>query len=336
MRNRLGKSLVSLVAAIAGSTVIGAGAHADTPAPGNLPTGAIESTYFEPGPWAVTEQAGFGCCDSAGSAFDIWYPSELGAGVVRHPIITWGDGTWAHPYQYRYLLSHLASWGFVVIAPDNTNTGTGEEMLDAVEYLVGRAADPASPFHGKLDTGAVGAMGHSQGASGALNAFAHSGGAIRTAVTIELVGQLLCPIGPIVSGEAGMSTCADPQQLGSGSIFYINGSGSPISPTSQSIPWPLGGIQSAQGYYDATPEAVEKVRATLNGPNHNDIQGGPDYAGISAGRVNGVYGFLSYATAWFMDRLRGDALAHSAFVAGSGELFAQTANWSEPRSNITR
>ena len=49
-----------------------------------------------------------------------------------HPIISWGNGTGVSPSGYAWLLGHLASWGFVVIASESRNTGSGEEMLEEV------------------------------------------------------------------------------------------------------------------------------------------------------------------------------------------------------------
>ncbi|QKT12049.1 MULTISPECIES: poly(ethylene terephthalate) hydrolase family protein [unclassified Rhodococcus (in: high G+C Gram-positive bacteria)] len=333
MTRRLRKSLVVLVTAI--TAVVAAGTTAQAggiPTSAAGPTKAVESTYSDRGPWELTTQKGFGCCDSTGAAFDVWYPTDLGANGERHPIITWGNGTFAHPHQYDYLLSHLASWGFVVIAADNTNTGSGREMLEAVDFLRRQDGDPSSVFHQKLDTDAVGAMGHSQGAVGTLNATAHSGGTVRTAVPIELPGQYMCTLG--LPKPEGMTTCTDPRELTTGSVFYVNGSDSPISASTQPLPWQMIGIQSAQAYYEATPESLTKVRATLNGPNHNDIQGQPGCTPDNLGCVNGVTGFLGYLTAWVMDRLQGDTRAHSAFVSGTGELFGDP-DWSNQTSNIT-
>ncbi|MFM1730002.1 hypothetical protein ABI214_14590 [Prescottella soli] len=333
MTSRLRQCLVVLVTAITAMVASGVTAQAGgIPASAAGPTSTVESTFSAPGPWEVAKEKGFSCCDSSGNRFDIWYPTDLGANGVRHPIITWGDGTFAHPYQYDYLLSHLASWGFVVVAPDNTNTGSGQEMLEAVDFLVHQNSDPSSIFYQKLDTDNIGAMGHSQGAVGTLNAAIRAGGTIRTAVPIELPGQYMCTLG--LPKPEGMTICTDPRQLTTGSVLYVNGSGSPISPSTQPLPWEQIGPQSAEGYYGATPDSVEKARATLNGPNHNDIQGQPGCPPNDPGCVSGVQGFLGVLTAWNMDKLRGDAHAHSAFVSGTGELFSQT-TWSNQASNIT-
>lgn len=291
----------------------------------NTPTQPIETKYYAAGPNAVSTRTGKDCCDSNNDSFDIWYPTNLADG--KHPVIVWSDGTSAVPSQYAYLLNHLASWGFVVIAPHSSSTGSGQYSIDAANFIVKANSDASSPFHGAIDTGNIGAMGHSQGASGALNALAHSNGLIKTAVTAELPSQSLC---------SSQTTCADSRQLSSGSIFYINGSlDIAISPSTQLLPWQSAGLQSQQAFYQATPASVSKVWGTLAGPNHNDIQGQPDCAKASIPCTNGVYGYLGYPTAWFMAQLKGDSAARAAFVSNSGEFFKETTNWSNQNSSIS-
>ncbi|WP_327097686.1 hypothetical protein OIE68_02055 [Nocardia vinacea] len=297
-------------------------------APDFQPARAVEATYYQAGPHPVAARTSTDCCTSTGDAYDIWYPADLGASATRYPIITWGDGTDAHPVQYAYLLSHLASWGFVVIAPNLTSTGTGTQMLDAVTYLTEQNRDPASVFYGKVNTESVGAMGHSQGGLGALNALARSGGAIETAVPIEMPFQALCNTLPVVPD----GSCVDTSTLASGSVLIVSGTADPIAPSYQIAPQQQIGQQSMQGYYDALPASLPKAKAALKDANHNDIQGQPGCTNY--GCTAGVGGYLGYLTAWFMDRLRGDSHAHSAFVAGTGELL-HNAHWADQASNIT-
>ncbi|MVU76700.1 alpha/beta hydrolase [Nocardia sp. ET3-3] len=285
----------------------------------------VESTFSQPGPWAVTEQRDVACCDSTGAAYDIWYPTDLGANGFRHPIITWGDGTNAHPGQYDYLLRHFASWGFVVIATENSATGSGVDIAGAVDALLGLAADPASAFHDKLNPDAVGAVGHSQGATGVLNAMANSGGRIATAVPIELPAQMWCFNG----------SCPDPGRVTRGSVFLVNGSADTIiSPSEQALPPQAVGLQSERAYYDALPASIPKAWGTLVGPNHNDVQGQPDCANASWPCTTGVYGYLGYPTAWLAARLLGNADAARAF-AGSGEFLAPNPAWANQTSDIS-
>ncbi|MFE3190100.1 hypothetical protein ACFXHA_13900 [Nocardia sp. NPDC059240] len=285
----------------------------------------VEAHYSQAGPWAVTAQHAFACCDSTGSAYDIWYPTDLGANGFRHPILTWGDGTNAHPSQYDYLLRHFASWGFVVIATENAATGSGVDIAGAVDKLLALADDPASVFHDRLDANAIGAVGHSQGATGALNAMANSGGRIRTAIPIELPAQVWCLGG----------SCADTSRIAGDSVFFVNGSADiPISPSEQALPRQVAGLQSIRAYYDAVPSGTPKAWGTLVGPNHNDVQGEPDCATASWPCTSGVFGYLGYPTAWLAARLLGREDARLAFAAG-GEFTTPNPLWTNQADDIT-
>ncbi len=316
-------SLSLLVAAASGVTPAAA-------TPSYQPAAQVEAIYYAPGPWAVAERTGVDCCTSTGDTYDIWYPADLGAGGVVHPVITWGNGTMAHPREYAYLLSHLASWGFVVIAADRTDTGTGIQMLDALRYLAGQNGEPNSIFRGKIDTAATGAAGHSQGGLGAINALARGGGAVSTAVTLEMPLSAACASLPSVDGR---SACIDPTAVTSGSVLLVNGSADGISPATQQLPPELIGLQSMRAYYDTLPAELPKARAAVVGAQHNDIQGQPDCTNYSC--TEGVYRYLGYLTAWFMDRLRGDSAAREAFLADTGELL-HNPHWSDQASTITR
>ncbi len=103
---------------------------AQTPNPPNYPTKPIELKYYAPGPWAVVIKKGAACCDSTGKKFDLYYPKHLGANGFQHPVLTWGNGSFAKPSRYKYFLAHMASWGFVVIATEDENTGPGQTVLD--------------------------------------------------------------------------------------------------------------------------------------------------------------------------------------------------------------
>jgi len=90
-------------------------------------------------------------------------PKELRDGT-RYPVLTWGNGTCALPRGYTYLLQHLASHGFVVIAANSRFTGAGTPLLRGLDWLAKQNQDPSSPMYNKLDMSRVGAFGHSQGA----------------------------------------------------------------------------------------------------------------------------------------------------------------------------
>ena len=290
----------------------------------NYPTKPIELKYYANGPWAVTVSIGSQCCDSAGHKFDLYYPTNLGQGNFQHPILTWGNGTNSLSTNYTYFLRHMASWGFVVIAAQDANPGVGQTILDAANFLIAANSDPASLFFHKLNVTEVGAFGHSQGATGAINALKKSAGTIKTVIAIELPAQLFC---------STPQNCVDTSTLTQGSIFFIDGSSDiPISPLTQA-PF-VSGLQSIAAYYSAVPAGIIKVKGTLNGPTHSDVQGSPNCTAASIPCLLGVYGYLGYPTAWMMFQLQSDNYAKGAFENGAGELFSEMTNWQLVASNV--
>jgi hypothetical protein len=306
-------------------TAVGALMSCASSNPPNYPAGAIEQKYYATGPWSVTVSLGGSCCDSAGNKFDLYYPTQLGQNGFKHPILTWGNGTNATSKLYTYFLKHMASWGFVVIATQDMNTGPGQTVLDGATFLRGANNDPHSPFYQKLNVNEIGAFGHSQGTGGALNALIKSAGLIKTVIAIEIPAQVWCSSG---------ANCADTSKMTSGSIFLIDGSADGIISPETQPSW-VAGQQSVEAYYNAAPNNVVKLKGSLKGPNHNDVQGQPDCSSVLIGCVNGVYGYLGYPTAWLMFQLQGDNYARGAFVSPSGEMFSETKNWELVASNIT-
>lgn len=124
---------------------------------------------------------------ASGGTFALYHPSDLGE--TTHPVVTWGNGTGADPRDYDSLLRHLASWGFVVIDSTNTQTGDGVDILAGATYVVRRNDARGDEFRGRIDTGRVAAVGHSQGATGVLNATRLGDGLITTTVPIGLPTQ---------------------------------------------------------------------------------------------------------------------------------------------------
>jgi hypothetical protein len=306
------------------SAALAAGAVLLSCNPPNYPTRPIELKYYADGPWAVTVLTGWKCCDSLGNKFDLYYPTNLTPPPGGFPILTWGNGTNSTSSNYLYFLKHMASWGFVVIATQDLNTGPGQTILDAANLMIGQNTVSGGAFQNKLNTAEVGAFGHSQGATGAINALKKSGGAIKTVVPIELPAQIFC---------SSPQNCADTSTLTQGSIFLIDGSlDIPISPPTQ-LP-SVAGSQSIAAYYQATPPGIGKVKGTLIGPSHADVEGSPTCASVALGCVRGVYGYLGYPPAWMRFQLQNDSYAHGAFVNGTGEIFSEAPNWQYVASNL--
>ena len=99
--------------------------------------------------------------------YSVYRPGQFKEGETL-PLIVWGDGTCAWPEAYGPLLRYVASYGFVLVAPNSRWVGDGSQMKKALDFMFAANDDMNSPYYQKLDTTKVGAMGHSQGGSGTI------------------------------------------------------------------------------------------------------------------------------------------------------------------------
>ena len=94
----------------------------------------VQAAFTPPGPYATTTGT---VTNSAGMAiYNVFRPGDYAALGFKSPIVTWGNGTGASPAKVSAFLSHLASYGFTVIASTLPNTGSGNE-IDAAGALRG-------------------------------------------------------------------------------------------------------------------------------------------------------------------------------------------------------
>lgn len=110
-----------------------------------------------------------------------------------YPLVVFSHGFAGFPEQSVSLTTHLASWGYVVAAPEHVERSLGgllgtaaqgvaastdPEVLSAtLDLVTATAADPSSPLEGLVDLEHVAVMGHSAGA----------GAAYRTAATDDRI-----------------------------------------------------------------------------------------------------------------------------------------------------
>jgi hypothetical protein len=125
------------------------------------------------GPVAVTRRTGDASLgtDATGAAntVAIFRPAaaKYGQGGVRHPVIVWGNGHTNTVDIWAGFLGRVATYGFVVVAPEQTEV-TADEMNKALDYVVSLANDPTSGDCGKIDTTKLGSTGYSLGGMGAI------------------------------------------------------------------------------------------------------------------------------------------------------------------------
>lgn len=147
--------LTSLVLVLTASA--GAGAAA---APTGSASEAVAADYGAPGPYATAVEVGV--------VTTLYYPRDIATSGRRHPVIVWGNGTFAFPVVYRDLLLHWAGQGFIVAAANTPQSNLGVSMRAGIDLLTRRNADPGSAFHEHVDLEHIGASGHSQGGAAAI------------------------------------------------------------------------------------------------------------------------------------------------------------------------
>ncbi|GAA1325121.1 acetylxylan esterase [Streptomyces sp. NBC_01005] len=151
--------LTALMLLLTASAGAGAAA-ASTGSPTGSGAEAAAADYGAPGPYATAVEVG--------AVTTLYYPRDIATSDRRHPVIVWGNGTFAFPVVYRELLLHWASQGFIVAAANTPQSNLGISMRAGIDLLTRRNADQASPFHDRVDLEHIGASGHSQGGAAAI------------------------------------------------------------------------------------------------------------------------------------------------------------------------
>ncbi|WP_083894419.1 acetylxylan esterase [Nocardia tenerifensis] len=103
-----------------------------------------------------------------GAVHTLYYPRDIASSTQRHPLVIWGNGTFAAPVVYRNLLLHWASYGFIVAAANTTQSGSAIAMRAGIDALARANADSGSKFYQHVDLAHIAAAGHSQGGAGAI------------------------------------------------------------------------------------------------------------------------------------------------------------------------
>jgi len=115
--------------------------------------------------------------------FNVYRPSNLAESGYCHPILIWANGYRDNPEQnppecivdsnsnqwcgqYGPMVNHLASHGFVVVAPLSTATAEGNPLptIAGLDWIIEQAEESSgSPYSQHLDTTNIGQLGHSYG-----------------------------------------------------------------------------------------------------------------------------------------------------------------------------
>lgn len=253
-----------------------------------LAEGSIEQRYAQQGSHQVKVEE---IKRTSGEAlYRIYYPAF--EGNESYPMISWGNGTGATPDRYDELLTHLASWGFIVIDSYSKTTGTGKEIMAAIDYLSNENQRTDSLFYQKIQIDHIGAAGHSQGSTGVINAHTHytNGSLIKTVVSIALPDLKYCD--PEDVYDTARITVP----------FFIMGG------TRDFLISPVSTNRSA---FHHTNAKTPVMMGMAKGAAHTAIEG-------NGGNHRG------YLTAWMRYQLLDDQEAMKAFYGDSSEMMHNT------------
>jgi predicted dienelactone hydrolase len=162
------------------------------------------------------------------AGFTVSYPSGGVTGVPaapgRYPLVVFSHGYAGFRDQSTFLTARLASWGFVVAAPDHfsrdltevlggptgatTKTTDVEDLEATISLMKAQNASPSSTFYRHLDTRLIGAVGHSAGGA-AVEALAATDPQVTSFIglagaTVGSIGQAKTGVGSVVPKQPGM------------------------------------------------------------------------------------------------------------------------------------
>jgi hypothetical protein len=152
--------------------------------------------YTQPGPFTTMMQSSTG----PNGAYTIFRPEPLGENGFLHSPIIFGPGIITSPSNYRTLLTHLASHGFVTICVNSLTGGPNAPgnltaMQMGLDWLIAQNTE-AGVFQGKLAVDRAITMGYSIGSTASVQLSSHE--AIMTTVAIHGHNTMGDPHGPVL------------------------------------------------------------------------------------------------------------------------------------------
>lgn len=155
----------------------------------------------------------------------IYYPSFVEGSNAQidtlnglYQVVAFGHGFFMQNSYYISLFKHLASYGFVVIAPqfpDVNHLQLGFDLLFCANYIKSQNQNPDSRFYNLIDTTKTGLSGHSMGGGASLLAAAND-----ATVTIAA---------PLAAAETNPSAISVMNQI-QGVVYLISAQNDGITP----------------------------------------------------------------------------------------------------------
>lgn len=244
-----------------------------------LDDGAYEVSYYEESVPQVFEK------------YEIYYPRELETKDKIYPVIVVCNGTGWKASKSKPIYEHYASWGFIVIATEETHSWNafGAEMcVIHLQKLNDNQMinDKENVFYQKIDFDNVGIIGHSQGGVGVINAITNTKhkNIYKAAIALSPTNKELAEA---LEWSYNATLIKTP-------IMLISGEGGGDD-------WVVTGEGLTAIYEDIS---ADKVMLRRKHTDHGKTQYSED----------------GYVMAWFMWQLQSDEEAAKAFIGESPEI----------------
>ena len=249
--------------------------------------GEIEGTYLAHGSFTVkyTEQ---GALENY-KKYEVYYPAELETGSRKYPVIVVNNGTGVKGSKAKTMFEHFASWGFIVIGNEEEYSWNGFSAEMSLKYLLRENDNSDSIFYNRIDTGNIGALGHSQGGVGAFNT-------VTDTKHKEMYKTMVAESPAHPDLAASLEWDYDVSDL---RIPFLIVAGTEKS-DAEMVCTPEG----MNKLFDSARQAPFKVMARRTGAEHGDM----------------LYCADGYVTAWFMWQLQGEEYAAGAFTGDEPEI----------------
>lgn len=105
-----------------------------------------------------------------GRTYYIYYPENIQSSKKTYPVLSWANGTACQPSMYAGMFTELSKGGYIVIASSETMAADGTAQIDALDFIISLNNDSSSAVYKKVNTKALGVIGHSQGGRSSVNA----------------------------------------------------------------------------------------------------------------------------------------------------------------------
>ena len=108
--------------------------------------------------------------EADGRTYYIYYPDNIKSTKKTYPVLSWANGTACQPSMYTGMFTELAKGGYIVIASSETMAADGTAQIAALDFVISLNNDSSSAAYKKVNTKALGVIGHSQGGRSSVNA----------------------------------------------------------------------------------------------------------------------------------------------------------------------